>query len=280
MKILKNKKSWASIATILIALSMIVGSTFAWFIIRGNASAGNVEVGSINYDMDLGVDLTDLPPLEAGMYFAPAELIDSYTQTWISDWSNLDANQKAALGYIKNTGNLPIMVKIGDGLNVTRYWKDGPDHEPGMGRLDQMIPDPGYPGVPGAILGQLIFPPTQKNINALSVNFGAMIYSDDNGDYYLVLDVGAEVDAAFVLDLKKNAAWSGNNDELYLDNTYMNCKIDLGKGWLATQFNPHDAWLSAFGPTVALDFDFVNNWMLAGMGIPGYNYGVIELPVK
>jgi len=269
---------------LLAALALIAGSTFAWFVIRGDSLEGELEVGVLDYTIDLKVDLNDII-FQPGDYFAPAELFDSYDQEWITDWLNLDADQEAALGSIKNTGNLNIIIKIGDGLEVTRYFKDNlaDVHEKGMGRIDQMIADPaGYPGFPGAVLCQLAFPPTQKNIDAIVSDAVALFYVDASDDYYLALEVGAEVDVAFVIDLKTNAglAVKAATPDLYLDNTYMASSVNFGDGWLATQFDQHDAWKEVFDPSLTADFTAMIDWMLADMGIPGYDFYIIEMPIK
>ena len=261
MKILKNKKTLASVAAILVALALIAGSTMAWFVLNGDIpdakyTAGNLDLAIVNIATPQKSD-------DDGNYtewLQPGDL-----------WGAVDGDGEV-FGTIENTGNLPIVIKLGS-LVVTRQYKD--DVFPSTNPISQMTKE-ANPGVPGAVIARLLFPATELNQEMFSItlpedpedidpdaNYGPFAYIgvDKSGSYYLFLAPGIKVDAALVIDMKTNAYFSvldGPHPELYLDNTYMDCEIGFAEGqaWIATQGQKSDAWCDVFGLTPDDDFAF------------------------
>ncbi|MCL2747356.1 MAG: hypothetical protein FWE59_01715 [Oscillospiraceae bacterium] len=301
MKILKNKKCLASIASILVALALIAGSTMAWFVLRGDLGVEVIEVGYLDvvieglfgdYIFDKNDD--DYSPAEPGQILGPNWLIANDQDTGalfirgLDDWDDYDdgfengsedsSGITVQWGKIENTGNLDIILKLVTGMEVTRYWEDPDDAFPSEAWLPYNVPvdsvtgdyimeyrlggvldevTAGYPGVDGAVIGQLIVPPTINNLDALGATGEAAFWRDDNDVYYLRLKPGVYIDCIIVVDLLTNAVYDVLNDQdpdvaaKYLDNTYMECDVQVGFSFVATQGNQFNAWADVFGETIA-----------------------------
>lgn len=248
MKILKNRKSLSSIAVILLALALIASSTYAWFVVGGGGADGSVDVGTL--DMKTENVFVDVQNAQPG---------DIYP----GDLSNA--------GYIENTGTLNLVTSLGDSIpKVTRYyevdttkpnsdWKTGPRLFGYTQNLGDMLTSAGYDGVDGAVLVKVAIPPTANNIQALTVDYTALLYNDSpdyDGNWYLTLTPGTKLDIAVVVDLKTNASpqnvadFSDPATCVYLDNTYMGCLVEFeSTDWVGTQFDMKDAIASVFGLT-------------------------------
>lgn len=247
MKILKNKKSLTSLATILIALAVIASSTYAWFVVVSKGPEGSVDVGTLNMKTEnVFNDVVDAQP--GNIY--PADL---------------------GAGYIKNTGSLNLVTSLSDvNPTITRYlkvdntkpnsdWKTGPRLFGYIQNPDDMLADAGYAGVEGAVKVKIAIPPTADNIQALTVDNTAFLYNDSSdydGNWYLALTPGTKLDIAVVVDFKTNAYPENVTDFtdpatcVYIDNTYMGCKVEFeSSDWLGVQFDMKDAIASLYGLT-------------------------------
>ena len=262
MKILKNKKALSSVAAILVALALIAGSTMAWFVIEGGGIVGGGTAGYLDFEVKFNADPETV--WEAGdpgsvwpMYADADTLATLYTET--------ELNQM--FGWIENTGNLSILIKLGSVLQTKVFW-DCPDRNlvrpvianrvearGGTGPSANMTANPtGYvlPAEDNGVLGSLWFPPTPQNLE-MAVN-GMAIY-ESNGDWYLFLDPGAWVHVALGLDWETNADHSVRDNpdpaisRKYIDALYMGAQVSFAEdyGWLATQGNYTQAWVDEFG---------------------------------
>ena len=193
------------------------------------------------------------------------EILDSQ---WGTPTGIFTSIEDFAWGKIWNRGNLSIVIQLNADTAVTRKYRD-PDpnafpsvaFRPGSAAADvskQLVTlNPANPadvpyinGVPGAVITKLVIPPTQNNVDVFTDANVVLYQSDVTGYYYLVIDPGFCVDVAVIVDLKTNASTTvltGPTPRKYLDNTYMECQIDAGFNYVATQGMQTGAWADIFG---------------------------------
>lgn len=122
-KILKNKKSLLSLCTILMAMALIAGATFAWFTVNGTAGEGSFVSGNLKVDYKL--DMPTDPPDEG---FQPGDF------------------SLGELGYIRNTGTLPLFLQIDASVIANLKYEYGPnwndDGHRGLVEVAPYVADP------------------------------------------------------------------------------------------------------------------------------------------
>jgi hypothetical protein len=211
---------------------------------------GNIVMTALNAT---GEDCYVPAPFQPGEYL-PGNFDPSHDADWYADTDNYTPGV-SPMGYIQNTGSLAIILQMGDGtgLNVTRYYSANPAQFPCTQSLSQMTyTAAGVAGVDGAVLSDLFVPPTPANLASNFQPDGWYLLQDStSGLNFLYLAPGAKVDVAGVIDLKTHAGYdtlSSANPLQYLDNTYMNCSIQLNsQGWVATQADEDGALTDVFG---------------------------------
>lgn len=260
MKILKNKKSLMSLCTILMAMTIIAGATFAWFTVSGSAGGGQFVSGNLKVEFDFKMP-TDHPPegYQAGDFYESDDL-----------------------GFVKNTGTLPLFLKINPQVTATLKYEldpagtvDGnrglklvPPYQPAnclvlMGINVPLVDDAGNMINNGYInsvsmLGRLfdidpitgmITPKDPANIGLLTFHW--VLYETPHdpttpivGQYFDMVS-GAEVNANAVLDWRTNAAT--------IDNTYEDAEFAYSLNLRGTQAAYDDAIYAAFPELVDID---------------------------
>ncbi len=204
-----KKALFASAMSLLLCVTMLIGSTFAWFTdsasSKGNKiMAGNLDVDLLLWDGDSYEDIGD----------SEEPIFGSYTSDKAQNVNNdtLWEPGKTQVAYlkIKNNGNLALKYQVA--LNTVN---------PADGKNLYEVMQ--YQIVPDAANGENV----QWNGNtALKAKLGTEIVS---GDAAVEMDPGAEHDFALLVHMDENA----NND-------YMDGKVEFDITVLATQLNAEE----------------------------------------
>jgi hypothetical protein len=274
MKFLKNNKILASGIMMMIAIAMMASATYAWFVLEGKVGGDPLEAGRLGLDIKLDIDEIDDDYLQPGFFYG----IDGLTVEQLGRTLPTNANGDVDFsginmdalnwGYIKNTGNLIMMIKLSmsGNLEVMRNFKYSTTS---TSINDDVIPSDPYAGVPGAITYNMIIPDTTANKQVFTEGDALMysVTSEKNGvektDYYLMLYPNTKLDASTYIDMSTNAGYNikGSSNahvpnSLYLDNSYFGCDITPNLTLLATQLYAGRAMADVFGLTYDAEWDY------------------------
>lgn len=220
MKILKSKKGLMSVCSIMVAVALIAGSTFAWFTSSAAGPEGDFQAGTLKVVFEQPTNFVPVPDnnlgLQPGDYVTgvnvgnlPARPTDPTDPDYAAEMAAYEAALNAVpnvnWGHIKNEGTLPMLVKVNQNIKVTCNRNANGD----------VVANYVMPKAQNGVIFGLTIPLTTKNMltyNDMSTgatgpdSYVFQFVNRANGEVYFLMDPGTDLQVDCVIDMKTNAS--------------------------------------------------------------------------
>ncbi len=270
MKVLKSKKGLMSVCAMLVAIALVAGSTYAWFVWKTPATTGDISMGLLKLEYKL--PFTDVVNCQPGDL---VEAVDkgpwNYDQSGDPLGTDADGNPimeyatdiysdlRVKWGYLKNVGTLDAIVKIDSKLTGVDCF-----YAPGDTALENKLTVPNA-GDPTLFPYELSLPKTTNNESVIYDGnhtpaagvFNTIIQMTDaagNAYFFIPADLGApaqdpKIDLDAKIDMETKAA--------LIDYTYNEAELKVSSSVEATQAMYDAAWMALWGIDASdLEFAF------------------------